>query len=100
MDPRLFQRLLSGFSAIRSGATSESRRRQHVRGTRGEQEFVPSQVLFVPAPARAAGLHSKKSLCCNDFNGERGGTRTLDPMIKSHVLMNRELAPGCPNGLT
>jgi hypothetical protein len=20
------------------------------------------------------------------FNGERGGTRTLDPMIKSHVL--------------
>ena len=25
----------------------------------------------------------------NDIFGERGGTRTLDPMIKSHVLASR-----------
>ena len=29
------------------------------------------------------------------FNGERGGTRTLDPMIKSHVLYHLSYALTC-----
>jgi hypothetical protein len=31
----------------------------------------------------------------NDFFGERGGTRTLDPMIKSHVLYRLSYALTC-----
>jgi hypothetical protein len=30
-----------------------------------------------------------------DFHGERGGTRTLDPMIKSHVLYHLSYALTC-----
>jgi hypothetical protein len=30
-----------------------------------------------------------------DFHGERGGTRTLDPMIKSHVLYRLSYALTC-----
>jgi hypothetical protein len=30
-----------------------------------------------------------------DFIGERGGTRTLDPMIKSHVLYRLSYALTC-----
>jgi hypothetical protein len=30
-----------------------------------------------------------------DFIGERGGTRTLDPMIKSHVLYHLSYALTC-----
>jgi hypothetical protein len=29
----------------------------------------------------------KKSLSCRDKHGERGGTRTLDPMIKSYEFL-------------
>jgi hypothetical protein len=32
----------------------------------------------------------------NGFYGERGGTRTLDPMIKSHVLYRLSYALTCP----
>jgi hypothetical protein len=31
----------------------------------------------------------------SDFIGERGGTRTLDPMIKSHVLYRLSYALTC-----
>jgi hypothetical protein len=31
-----------------------------------------------------------------DFIGERGGTRTHDPMIKSHVLYHLSYALTCP----
>ena len=30
------------------------------------------------------------------MTGERGGTRTLDPMIKSHVLYHLSYALTCP----
>jgi hypothetical protein len=30
-----------------------------------------------------------------DLHGERGGTRTLDPMIKSHVLYRLSYALTC-----
>jgi hypothetical protein len=32
----------------------------------------------------------------HDTHGERGGTRTLDPMIKSHVLYHLSYALTCP----
>jgi hypothetical protein len=48
---------------------------------------LPTSGQMLPTTCvRAAGRRLKKSLCCRDKLGERGGTRTLDPMIKSHVL--------------
>src|ERR1700742_3987981 len=34
-----------------------------------------------------------------DGYGERGGTRTLDPMIKSHVLYRLSYALTCPDSI-
>jgi hypothetical protein len=49
-------------------------------------------VLLPIIHATAAGQQSKKWPFGGKFHGERGGTRTLDPMIKSHVLYHLSYA--------
>ena len=57
-----------------------------------------------PRSVCAACVHNKKPALSRSRNffskplilfGERGGTRTLDPMIKSHVLYRLSYAPTC-----
>ena len=52
--------------------------------------LYPNLISWVVARHRFA-----KCLILRDFFGERGGTRTLDPMIKSHVLYRLSYALTC-----
>lgn len=66
-----------------------ARRRRPVRPTAGGNRFahtVPTQG-FLPDPLKCTK--------CLILLGERGGTRTLDPMIKSHVLYRLSYALTC-----
>ena len=44
------------------------------------------------APRWRPSAKNSKIQVMPDFVGERGGTRTLDPMIKSHVLYHLSYA--------
>jgi hypothetical protein len=79
MLSRELQSVRPHFSAV-DGRYKDDRR------TAVEQSLYPSGELFVPARSHAVEAGGWKRLICSGFIGERGGTRTLDPMIKSHVL--------------
>jgi hypothetical protein len=63
-----------------------------IAGTHIEQEFVESARDFVDNRYRSCGRRNRKRCSTKDLFGERGGTRTLDPMIKSHVLYHLSYA--------
>jgi hypothetical protein len=53
---------------------------------RKNRSLPTSNQLLPTTSDPAARLYFKKLQCCNELLGEGGGTRTLDPMIKSHAL--------------
>jgi hypothetical protein len=61
--------------------------------TTEEQEFASTRLL--PTTSYLASLSCRKRQGRRDLNGERGGTRTHDPMIKSHVLYRLSYALTC-----
>jgi hypothetical protein len=60
-----------------------------------EQDFVNKRPEIVNKPPLCFAARTEKRKQYQWLHGERGGTRTLDPMIKSHVLYHLSYALTC-----
>ena len=63
--------------------------------TPAEQEFANQGANVANHRPSRCGATIAEVPILLDFYGERGGTRTLDPMIKSHVLYHLSYALTC-----
>jgi hypothetical protein len=69
-----------------SGPADRARTRERPRVTQGYLESGERGNRFADMVQTRAFLPCRGIPTAVDLIGERGGTRTLDPMIKSHVL--------------